>query len=152
MDINLVGVFLGIQHGAEAMKRNSTGGSIINVTSCVARKHSYGSGAYGTSKAAVEHLSRVAATEYAPHKIRVNCVAPGQTTTEMFDQSYEVASKAYGLQVSKEQFFKDRLAGVPLGIFSTPEEMASPLIFFASDESKYATGASILMDGGLTLH
>ena len=108
-------------------------GSIINVSSLFALKAMAGFSLYAFVKAGLTHMSRVAALEYADKGIRINCLIPGATLTEM----------------TADQPDNDEIAAqIPMGRHSTPEEQAYAAVYLASDESKYATGATFVVDGG----
>jgi 3alpha(or 20beta)-hydroxysteroid dehydrogenase len=136
--INQLGVFLGIKYGAEVMKAGG-GGSIINISSITAVKSSPLYIAYTGTKWAVRGLSRAAAIELAPAKVRVNVVFPGIIDTPMLTES------APGLNV--EEF---GAANTPLGRVGKPNDVASAILFLASDESGFITGAELAVDGGVT--
>jgi NAD(P)-dependent dehydrogenase (short-subunit alcohol dehydrogenase family) len=141
--VNLDGVFLGTRAALRAM-RATRRGSIVNVASVSGLKASPGASAYCASKAAVLHFTRTAALECANQgdNVRVNCVAPGAVKTPMW---------------SKMPFWADVAAGpawnappdaAPLKRFAEPEEVARAILFLASDESSYVTGAALVIDGG----
>jgi 3alpha(or 20beta)-hydroxysteroid dehydrogenase len=130
IDVNLTGTFLGIQAAVEPMKA-AGGGSIINVSSIEGLRGAVMVHPYVASKWAVRGLSKSAALELAPHKIRVNSIHPGFIRTPM------------------TKHLPDDMVTVPLGRPGTSEEVASFVLFLASDESSYATGSEFVMDGGL---
>lgn len=137
MDVNVNGVFLGIQAAAAHMKKS--GGVIINTSSTSGVAPNNATGAYGASKFAVRGLTRSAALELGPHGIRVNSVHPGGVNTPMtnpFGQPQEVIDKNYGF--------------VPLQRGCRPEEIARGVLFLASDAGSYCNGAELVMDGGMT--
>lgn len=137
VDINLTGIFLTCKHGLRALLENG-GGSVVCTASptglygCAA-----GYDAYSSSKAGVYGLVRVMAADYASSGIRVNGVIPGYTDTAMTSWVDEEARR--GL-----------LATIPLGRAGTAEEVASVMLFLASDEASYVTGAVWAADGGMT--
>jgi NAD(P)-dependent dehydrogenase (short-subunit alcohol dehydrogenase family) len=108
-------------------------GNIINVTSLFAQKAVPTFALYAFVKAGVTHMSRVVALEYADKGIRVNALLPGAILTEMTDGNSDNS------EIEKE---------IPMGRYSTPEELAYTALYLASDESRYTTGASIVADGG----
>jgi 3alpha(or 20beta)-hydroxysteroid dehydrogenase len=130
IDVNLTGTFLGIQAAVEPMKA-AGGGSIINVSSIEGLRGAVMVHPYVASKWAVRGLSKSAALELAPHKIRVNSIHPGFIRTPM------------------TKHLPDDMVTVPLGRPGTSDEVASFVLFLASDESSYATGSEFVMDGGL---
>lgn len=136
MDVNVNGVFLGIQAAAVHMKKG--GGVIINTSSVSGVVPNNATGAYGASKFAVRGLTRSAALELGPHGIRVNSVHPGGVNTPMtnpFGQPQEVIDKNYSF--------------VPLQRGCRPEEIARGVLFLASDAGSYCNGAELVMDGGM---
>src|ERR1700754_2232180 len=130
IDVNLTGTFLGMQASVEAMKADG-GGSIINISSIEGLRGAVMVHPYVASKWAVRGLSKSAALELGPHNIRVNSVHPGFIRTPM------------------TKHFPDNMLRIPLGRPGQPEEVATFVVFLASDESRYSTGAEYVMDGGL---
>jgi 3alpha(or 20beta)-hydroxysteroid dehydrogenase len=131
MDVNTVGVFLGMKAVVPSMRR--AGGSIVNISSIagiVGNSHSI---AYTASKWAVRGMTKAAALELAPLGIRVNSVHPGVIRTAMSDAS------------------GDRSSGLPpLGRLGDPEDVANLVVYLASDESSFTTGAEHVIDGAAT--
>lgn len=134
LEINLTGPMIGMKLAAPMM-RNSGGGSIINVSS-VAGLMAHYDAAYTASKWGLRGLTKTAATEFAPWKVRVNSIHPGQVAgTALFDSaSPELANSLR--------------ASIPLERAGTPDECANLALFLASDESSFITGAEIAIDGG----
>jgi 3alpha(or 20beta)-hydroxysteroid dehydrogenase len=130
IDVNLTGVFLGMQASVEAMKE-AGGGSIINVSSIEGLRGAVMVHPYVASKWAVRGLTKSAALELGSHQIRVNSIHPGFIRTPM------------------TKHFPDDMLTIPLGRAGQPDEVATFVVFLASDESRYATGAEFVMDGGL---
>ncbi|MBX7455076.1 glucose 1-dehydrogenase [Mycolicibacterium sp. 3033] len=130
IDVNLTGTFLGMQASVEAMKA-AGGGSIINISSIEGLRGAVMVHPYVASKWAVRGLTKSAALELGPHNIRVNSVHPGFIRTPM------------------TKFFPDDMLRIPLGRPGQPDEVATFVVFLASDESRYSTGAEFVMDGGL---
>jgi hypothetical protein len=114
------------------MKERGEGGSIVNVTSVHEHIPRPGFTLYSAAKAALGMISRSLALELAEHGIRVNSVAPGVIATERNTDDAE-----------------DLAADVPLGRAGTPEEVAALVSWLAGDESRYVTGASYVVDGGM---
>lgn len=131
LDVNLTGTFLGMQVVVEPMIA-AGGGSIINVSSVEGLRGSPWAHGYVATKWGVRGLAKSAALELAPHNIRVNSIHPGLIRTPMTE----------GLP--------EDLVKIPLGRPAAPEEVATFVVFLASDESSYSTGAEFVMDGGLT--
>jgi len=139
MKINVTGVFLGCKNAIPALRR-AGGGSIINTASFVA---TLGAAtpqiAYTASKGAVLSMTRELATIHAREGIRVNALAPGPLKTELLMKYLDTPEK-----------LNRRLVHCPQGRFGTAEEIADSVVFLASDESTYITGANFLVDGGIT--
>jgi cyclopentanol dehydrogenase len=131
--VNQTGTFLGMKHAAPAMKR-SGGGSIINISSVLGTLGTDFGIAYHASKGAVHLLTRAAAVMLAP-EIRVNSVTPAITATDM------------GNSLGAERI-KARVATYPMGRAGQPREIAQAVLFLASDESSFVTGADYRVDGG----
>ncbi len=141
LDINLRGCYFMAQRVAKAMIAAGTGGSIINITSIDATAADGPYSAYCTSKAGLVNLTRCMAFELAPHKIRVNAVAPGFTMTEMTSSA---------VTAEELDYLQNRFDRVPMRRLGTVEECAAVMAFLASDEAPYLTGQNITIDGGLT--
>jgi len=141
-EVNVFGAFWMLLAAARAMADRG-GGSIVNLTSRLARVGLPGSAWYGASKGALDALTRGAAVEWARAGIRVNAVAPGLTETPM-------VTTWIADQADPESFRAARADTIPQGRFATPEEVAAAVVYLASDESSSTTGASIAVDGGYT--
>jgi NAD(P)-dependent dehydrogenase (short-subunit alcohol dehydrogenase family) len=123
--------------------RGAGGGSIVNISSTAAIHGNYG--IYGAAKAGVEGLTRSMAVEAAPDKIRVNCVSPGWIKTEA---TYPPGETEPEVQSWRAAWEKETSL---LGRMGRPEEIAQAVIFLASDQASFITGAVLIVDGGLTL-
>ncbi len=134
-DVNVNGVAFGVKHAARAL---ADGGRVINIASFTGLLATPGAAAYATSKAAVIHLTRLAAIELAPRRITVNAISPGTIRTPA------VTAIANNPEIP---FIERR---TPLGRLGEPEEVAALCHFLASDEAAYITGQNIAIDGGLT--
>ncbi|MEV4732792.1 glucose 1-dehydrogenase [Saccharopolyspora sp. NPDC049426] len=130
LDVNLTGTFLGIQAVVEPMKA-AGGGSIMNISSVEGLRGSPWAHGYVATKWGVRGLAKSAALELAPHKIRVNSIHPGMIRTPMTENLPEDMVKT------------------PLGRAADPEEVATFVVFLASEESSFATGSEFVVDGGL---
>lgn len=131
------GVFLGVKHAAKQMIQQGWGGSIINTGSVAGVHGGAGPLCYSTAKAAVNHLTRAAVLELAPHRIRINTILPGAIMTPlMHGGKPDVAAAAM------KPF-------VPWPELGQPEHIADCALFYASDESAYITGDATLVDGGM---
>jgi len=132
LDVNLTGTMLGM-HAAVAPMKAAGGGSIINISSVEGMRGTAGLYGYVASKWAVRGLAKTAAVELAPHNIRVNSVLPGLIRTRM-----TIAIPDDSLQI-------------PLGRGAKSAEVSTAVVFLASDESSYMTGADLVLDGGLSV-
>jgi NAD(P)-dependent dehydrogenase (short-subunit alcohol dehydrogenase family) len=113
-------------------------GSVINLSSVMATKHTRQMAVYSATKGAVSALTRSLAVEYAPYGIRVNALVPGYVETALI-----------GRYISNPMIAKALLTQTPLRRFGTPQDIANAALFLASDEAGYITGASLNVDGGM---
>lgn len=144
MSINLKGAWLAIKYFAPHMIKKG-GGSIVNIASVAGIKPLAGALPYSLSKAGVIMLTKVAALELSKFNIRVNAVAPGWVETPMVERA------AKNLGMTLDQFKKVNSQRIALGRFASPEEIASLVVFLASNESSYITGETVIIDGGILL-
>jgi NAD(P)-dependent dehydrogenase (short-subunit alcohol dehydrogenase family) len=128
--------FFGLRAAMPIMARQG-GGAIVNVSSTAGHAGQVGLAGYSTAKAALENLTRNAAVEGAPNNVRVNTVAPGVIATEGTELAFADPTARRALE---------RL--IPLGRFGQPDEVAYGILFFACNESSFATGACLILDGG----
>ena len=138
LDVNLTGAFACAQRAARLMAEGGEGGAIVNVTSVHEHVPLSGAAAYCAAKGGLGLLTKVMAVELAEHGITVNAVAPGEIATAMTGNE-DVDPKSV-----------DRPA-IPAGRPGHADEIAATIAFLARPESRYTTGASIVVDGGLTL-
>lgn len=136
--LNLRSVFLASQFAAKHMA-DAGGGSIINISSIGGVVPDISQVAYGTSKAAINHLTKLIAVQEAHHGIRCNAVLPGMTATEAVKTHLSEAFRAVFLR------------SIPLGRMGLPEEIAAAVVYLASDESAYTTGQLLTVSGGFGL-
>ena len=138
--VNAKGVYLCCRHGIPRLLERG-GGSVINVASFVALVGAATSQiAYTASKGAVLSLTRELAVEFARRGVRVNALCPGPVETPLLMRLFEADPAA----------FERRRVHLPMGRLATAREIALGALFLASDESSYVTGATFLVDGGLT--
>jgi 3-oxoacyl-[acyl-carrier protein] reductase len=137
LDINLKGAFLVTKAAGRIMMKQRSG-RIVNITSVVGLTGNAGQANYSASKAGLIGLTKSAAKELAARNVTVNAVAPGYIETEMTRSLPEAA---------REDFLKKVLIGRP----GTPDDIASAVMFLASDEAAYITGQVLTVDGGLTV-
>jgi 3-oxoacyl-[acyl-carrier protein] reductase len=139
MDVNVKGVFL-LSKAFLPVMRKKGGGKIVNIASSAGRSTSELGGAhYTASKAAVLGLTRHMAREYGSFGININSICPGLVETPMIREE------------ASQQRLNHWLGQIPLGRFAEPDEAANLVLFLASDESKYITGATIDFNGGSLL-
>jgi len=132
------GVFLGVKHASNRMRAQGRGGSIINTASVAGLAGGAGPHAYSAAKAAVINLSRAVSAELAPHRIRVNAIAPGLIKTPLAIGRRE---EAFDRLVQQKQPWPE-----PGG----PQHIADAALFLACDDSRFITGQVLVVDGGLT--
>ncbi len=133
------GVFLGIKHGARQLIEQGWGGSIINTASIAGMSGGGGPLCYSAAKAAVINLTRAAAIELAPHRIRVNAINPGTILTPLM----------HGGRPERVSERLERVVPWPDAV-GTPDHIAGAALFLASDDAGYVTGEALVVDGGLT--
>jgi NAD(P)-dependent dehydrogenase (short-subunit alcohol dehydrogenase family) len=147
--VNLKSAFLAMKHVVPIMQKQG-GGSIINISSIASIRHvgiSYVS--YGTSKAAMNMMTRTTAVQFARDHVRVNAILPGLMKTPMVEHSAGLAASYAAGDV--EAMWRARDAQVPMGHMGDAWDVANAALFLASDESKYITGIELVVDGGLTV-
>jgi cyclopentanol dehydrogenase len=138
--VNQTGTFLGMRAAIPAMRR-AGGGSIVNISSVLATMGSGNSASYTASKGAVTALTRTVSVELATEGIRVNAVHPGGVETPM-------AVECLGDDVEARRAL---IATHPMGRIGEPGEIATGVLFLASDEASFVTGATLVIDGGNTV-
>jgi NAD(P)-dependent dehydrogenase (short-subunit alcohol dehydrogenase family) len=139
LNTNLIGPWACASAAARDMIARGRPGRIVNITSILASVPLEGGAAYCAAKSALDMLTRVMALALAPHGIAVNAVAPGHTATPMNFPEEELSGDPIERPV------------IPIGRAAAAEEIAAAIAFLASGDASYATGASLLVDGGLML-
>jgi len=142
MRLNVTGVVLGCKHGVPALRRNG-GGTIVNTASAASLIGLPNASAYCASKGAVLQFTRAVAAEVSKESIRVNAVCPGLVDTAFYAPDYVAGA-------DPEQFRETNGARAPMGRMGQPEEIAAAVLYLASPESSYCTGAALSVDGGIT--
>lgn len=135
--VNLDGTVRCAREAFDLLKTSGRG-SIVNLSSVMATKHTRQMSVYSATKGAVSALTRSLAVEYAPYMIRVNALCPGYVETGLI-----------GRYTANPMIAKGLLAQTPLRRFGKPEDIANAALFLASDEAAYITGASLNVDGGM---
>ena len=138
VNINLRSVFMGSKEVVKYMSKQGRG-SIINISSVGGLVPDISQVAYGTSKAAINYLTKLIAVHEAKNNIRCNAVLPGMTATDAVEKNLT------------EGFRELFLRHIPLKRMGTPEEIAEAVVYFASDESAYTTGQILTVSGGFGL-
>jgi NAD(P)-dependent dehydrogenase (short-subunit alcohol dehydrogenase family) len=138
--INVRGVYFTVQKAIPLLRR---GGSVVLVSSALHLKGFPEHSTYAATKAAVRSLARSWAMELKDRGIRVNTLSPGAIDTPIIDSQFKTKEEADGARAFFAGF-------TPLGRIGRPEEMASAVLFLASDDSSYSTGIDLVADGGIT--
>ncbi len=137
-DVLVKGVFFGIKHAAQVMRKQGQGGVIINTASTAGLSGGSGPLVYSAAKAAVINLTKAAAVQLAPDRIRVNAICPGGILTGLTNQGNPEATVKV---LEKMQPWPD---------YGKGEHIAGAALFLASDDAGFVTGAALVVDGGLT--
>lgn len=154
MAVNVEGVFLGVKHSLPLMRKSGDGGSIINMSSVAGLKGAASLAGYCASKGAVRLFTKAVALEcaQAQDKVRVNSVHPGIIETPIWDTI--IGTGGPGANAAPERSATlDAMAGmtVPLGMKGLPGDIADGVLWLASAESRYVTGAELVIDGGFSV-
>ena len=142
MRVNVDGVFHGCKYAIPIMRRQG-GGAIVNTASAGALVGLRERAAYCASKGAVAALTRAMALDHATEGIRINCVAPGTIESPYFREIYARSADPKALRATLA-------ARQPMNRLGSPEEVARAIVFLASDDASFATGSTLVLDGGLT--
>jgi len=143
MAVNLKGVFLASKYAVRQMQRNG-GGVIIHNASVVALKGVKDRAPYTASKGGVWALTKAMAADYIGEKIRVNCICPGTTYTPSLQQRIDSSP-------DPEAALANFISRQPMGRLGKEEEIAAGVLYLASDEGAFITGATLLIDGGMSI-
>lgn len=141
-------VAMGIRYAVPYMK-GRPGASIVNTSSVAAVGPGYSPTAYAVAKAGVLHLTKCAATDLAKHGIRVNAVQPGFINTNIFTASMEMPAAL--VDTAKAAIAQLSSHAQPVARGGQPEDIANAVAFLASDAASFMTGASLIVDGGITV-
>jgi NAD(P)-dependent dehydrogenase (short-subunit alcohol dehydrogenase family) len=139
-DVLVKGVFLGIKHAAKIMRTQGDGGVIINTASVAGLSGGCGPLSYSAAKAAVVNLTKAAAVQLAPDRIRVNAICPGFILTGLTHSKHDSLEQA-GKRMDSTQPFPDH---------GTGEDIAGTALFLATEDSRFVNGEAIVVDGALT--
>jgi NAD(P)-dependent dehydrogenase (short-subunit alcohol dehydrogenase family) len=137
--VNLKGVWLSVKYEIEGMLSHGQGGAIVNTSSFLAEGATLGSSVYSASKGALIAMIRVIALEYGPRNIRINNILPGAINTPMFDRLGGPDASAALADFT------------PLRRVGNPDEVGDVAVWLSTDEARFVTGQSILVDGGFTI-
>ena len=148
IEVNLTGSFLTMKASIPHMIKGG-GGSIINISSLGGLRCLPGMPAYCTSKAALNMLTKQAALDYGPFKVRCNAVCPGATRTEMLEEALSPLTETLSTDV--DGVFACISSNVPLRRVATPDEISGICSYLASDDSSFMTGSVLLLDGGASV-
>lgn len=142
------GPALGMKHARPLMLARG-GGSIINTASIAGLQAGFGPLAYSTAKCAVIHMSRCAAAELSPHKIRVNAICPGLIATSIFGAALGLPRE--GADQMAAMVAQNGAKAQPIPKAGLPADIAAAALYLASDDSVFVTGTHIVVDGGITV-
>jgi len=139
--VHVRGAYLCSKYAVQSMIDGERGGVVINVSSVAGLIGLQHMSAYCAAKGAIISLTRAMAADFAPHGIRINCIAPGTAMTPLGKRLIENDTP---------ERLAQRLSRYPMNRFAEPIEIARSVLFLASDDSAYTTGTCLVMDGGLT--
>jgi 3(or 17)beta-hydroxysteroid dehydrogenase len=146
--VNCEGTLLGCQSALRQMKQNG-GGSIVNLSSIAGLMPTPTIAAYGFSKAGIRHLTLSVAQHGAPFKIRCNSVHPGMIRTPMLLELHRLHAEQ--MRPDERSDLDPFLTAIPMGEYQKEEDIANGVLFLASDEARFITGAQLVIDGGMML-
>ena len=147
-DVLVRGPALGMKHAVPLMLERG-GGSIINTASIAGLQAGWGPIAYSSAKAAVIHMSKVAAAQLSPQKIRVNAICPGLIATSIFGASLGLPREVADQMAARVVEFAPKVQPVPKA--GMPEDIAQAALYLASEASAFVSGTHLVVDGGITV-
>jgi NAD(P)-dependent dehydrogenase (short-subunit alcohol dehydrogenase family) len=147
-DVLVRGPALGMKY-AEPLMAERGGGSIINTASIAGLQAGWGPIAYSSAKAAVIHMSRCAAAQLSPRKIRVNAICPGLIATSIFGASLGLPREVADQMAARVAEHGAKVQPIPKA--GVPEDIARAALYLASDDSEFVTGTHLVVDGGITV-
>ena len=147
-DVLVRGPALGMKHAVPHMLARG-GGAIVNTASIAGLQAGYGPIAYSSAKAAVIHMSRVAAAQLSPQKIRVNAICPGLIATSIFGASFGLPRAVADQMAARVVENAPKVQPVPKA--GMPEDIAQAALYLASDASAFVSGTHLVVDGGITV-
>ncbi len=148
MHLHIRAALFGMKYAVPEMKK-AGGGSIISTASVAGLQAGFGPILYSIAKAGIIHMSKVAATQLAPHNIRVNAICPGLIATNIFAQAFGIPSQLAETRV--DAIAEAAKNSQPMQRGGRPRDIAETALFLAGDGSDWMTGQALVMDGGLTL-
>ena len=147
-DVLVRGPALGMKYAAPMMTARG-GGSIVNTASIAGLQAGWGPIAYSSAKASVIHMSRCAAAQLSPQKIRVNAICPGLIATSIFGASLGLPREVADQMAARVAETGARVQPIPKA--GAPDDIAKAALYLASDDSAFVTGTHIVVDGGITI-
>lgn len=148
MHLHVRAAMFGIKHATPVMRARG-GGSIISTASIAGLQVGYGPYLYSVAKAAIKHMTTIAAGELGPANIRVNCICPGLIATAIFGRAIGMATQVADQTV--QAIAEAGKMAQPIPKSGLPEDIAEAALFLASDGSRFVTGQALVVDGGMTL-
>jgi NAD(P)-dependent dehydrogenase (short-subunit alcohol dehydrogenase family) len=138
--VNLKGIWLSVKYESEAMLALGNGGAIVNTSSWLAKGASVGSSAYSASKGGLDAMIRAVALEVGPHNIRINNVNPGLSNRPMAERLG-----------ANEERLAPFVASTPARRIGLPADVGDVAVWLSTDEARFVTGESVLVDGGYAI-